>query len=136
LSYQYLILFHKIKTKERLKFPVKAQNLELESVGKAQVSASSTHFSFKLQLGFLPRLLIISTIVFIVADTVVWAGIRKLAFFTLNDHFFASDLAGLGRWAALGYKFYLVEARPIFACYKKPVVLLVIGDAVEDGVRV
>jgi hypothetical protein len=50
LSYQYLILFYKIKTKERLRFSVKAQNLALESAGKAQVSGFFKHFSFKLKL--------------------------------------------------------------------------------------
>jgi hypothetical protein len=89
LSYQYLILFHKIKTKERLKFSVKAQNLELESVGKAQVSAFSTHFSFKLQIYPL--------------KIIVFPSISKTF-----ARLFASDLAVLGRWAALGYKFYLV----------------------------
>jgi hypothetical protein len=38
LRYQYLILFNKIKTKERLKFSAKAQNLALESGGKARFS--------------------------------------------------------------------------------------------------
>jgi len=46
LNYQYLILFYKIKTKDRLRFSVKAQNLVLEGVGKAEFQLFSSPFPF------------------------------------------------------------------------------------------
>jgi len=46
LSYQYLILFYKIKTKERSRFSVKAQNLALERGGKAKFQVFSSTFLF------------------------------------------------------------------------------------------